>query len=95
MIKYTLKKSKEFKKGVKKLNKDDLELLRKILNKLLNDEPLESKYKDHALKGNLKGIRDCHIRPDLILLYEKNNNELILTALRIGKHSELGLSNDR
>lgn len=53
------------------------------------------KYKDHALKGNLKGIRDCHIRPDLILLYEKNNNELILTALRIGKHSELGLSNDR
>ncbi|MFY4755309.1 type II toxin-antitoxin system YafQ family toxin [Campylobacter jejuni] len=95
MIKYTLKKSKEFKKGVKKLNKDDLELLRKILNKLLNDEPLESKYKDHELKGNLKDIRDCHISSDLILLYEKNNNELILTALRIGKHSELGLSNDR
>ncbi|EOH4406687.1 type II toxin-antitoxin system mRNA interferase toxin, RelE/StbE family, partial [Campylobacter jejuni] len=47
------------------------------------------------LKENLKGIRDYHIRPNLILLYEKNNNELILTALRIGKHSELGLSNDR
>lgn len=71
MIKYTLKKSKEFKKTVKKLNKDDLELLRKILNKLPNDEPLESKYKDHALKGKLKGIRDCHKTWFNLTLWEK------------------------
>lgn len=58
-------------------------------------EDIKKNPHKYKLKGNLKGIRDYHIRPNLILLYEKNNNELILTALRIGKHSELGLSNDR
>lgn len=61
----------------------------KVLDKLANNETLESKYKDHALTGELKGYRDCHIKPDLVLIYQKQKDLLILKALRINKHSEV------
>ena len=60
-----------------------------VIEKLLTGKPLEKKYRDHALVGNYKGCRDCHIRPDLVLIYKKDNDILVLTALRIGTHSEL------
>lgn len=87
-MKYKLRYSKAYKKGIKKLNSDRL-LLENILSKLANGEKLESKYKNHTLKGNLKGIWDCHIKPDLVLLYKKEEDILILTALAIGSHSEM------
>ena len=79
-MKYIITHSKEFKKDFKKLNKDEKSLLKEIL---------EAKYKDHALSGNLKGFRECHILPDLLLIYEKIENELTLNALRVGKHIKL------
>ena len=60
-----------------------------VIEKLLTGKSLEKKYRDHALVGNYKGCRDCHIRPDLVLIYKKDNDILVLTALRIGTHSEL------
>lgn len=56
---------------------------------LVKGLPLPRKYADHALTGNLKDLRDCHIKPDLVLLYAKVDDTLNL--LRLGSHSELGI----
>lgn len=50
-------------------NKESVSLVKRIIERLSNDETLEAKYKDHALKGNLKTFRECHIKPDLLLIY--------------------------
>lgn len=91
MAKYKLIRAKSFIKEYKKLSLQLQDEVDKILTKLENGEKLESKYKDHALKGNLSGLRDCHIKHDLVLFYKLNEYELILTALRINSHSELGI----
>ncbi|NOT53718.1 MAG: type II toxin-antitoxin system YafQ family toxin [Deltaproteobacteria bacterium] len=57
--------------------------------KLANDEPLPERFRDHELKGEWKGFRDCHIRPDLILVYRKPSADR-LQLVRLGSHSELG-----
>jgi mRNA interferase YafQ len=56
---------------------------------LANDEPLPRRYFDHALAGEWSDHRDCHIRPDLILIYYKLD-ETSLDLVRLGSHSELG-----
>jgi mRNA interferase YafQ len=61
-----------------------------ILKLLLIDLPLEERQRDHALTGNWVDHRDCHIRPDLILIYRKPDKE-VLQLVRLGSHSELGL----
>ncbi|GHU04691.1 addiction module toxin RelE [Alphaproteobacteria bacterium] len=66
------------------------ESLPSIIFTLANDFPLEPRYHDHALIGNWKGSRDCHIKPDLILIYRKPDPES-LHLVRLGSHSELGL----
>ena len=50
---------------------------------------LESKYKDHSLIGDYKGFRELHIKPDLLLIYKKDENELVLALIRVGSHSKL------
>lgn len=57
--------------------------------KAAHGEQLEPKYKDHSLKGEFKGLRDCHVKPNLVLIYSKNKTALLLTAFRISSHSEL------
>ena len=64
--------------------------LRLVLDALVDDQPLDAKYHDHALTGNKKNMRDCHIHPDLVLLYRKPDAET-LHLLRLGSHSELEL----
>lgn len=81
--------AKSFKKSYKKLNKNDKELFAEVSLKLANNEILEPKYKDHALKGEYIGFRECHLKPDLLLIYQKQESELILYCLNIGSHSEL------
>ena len=58
--------------------------------KLANDEPLPERFCDHALTGEWKDFRDCHIRPDLVLIYRKPDAAR-LQLVRLGSHSELGL----
>lgn len=61
-----------------------------VVSALANDQPLAEKYRDHALAGDWKDHRDCHIKPDLVLVYRKpGSTELQL--VRLGSHSELGL----
>ena len=61
-----------------------------MVDTLANDQLLEPRYRDHALTGELKDYRDCHIKPDLVLIYQKPDGE-VLRLVRIGSHSELGL----
>lgn len=86
---YRFKPSSKFRKQYKKLNQKEKEITKKIINKLLNDEILESKYKDHKLIGKYAGFRECHIKPDLLLIYKKENKTLILVCIAIGSHSDL------
>lgn len=81
--------AKSFKKSYKKLSQKDKELFAEVSLKLANDEILEPKYKDHALKGEYAGFRECHLKPDLLLIYQKQQDKLILYCLNIGSHSEL------
>ncbi len=57
---------------------------------LVNDQPLPQRYCDHKLGGQWGDCRDCHIRPDLILIYRKPDKTSI-ELIRLGSHSELGL----
>ncbi|MGA7124419.1 MAG: type II toxin-antitoxin system YafQ family toxin [Polyangiaceae bacterium] len=61
-----------------------------VMTALANDKPLAEKYRDHALTGEWKDYRDCHIKPDLVLIYRKPDEE-VLQLVRLGSHSELGL----
>ena len=83
--------SNQFKKDLKLMNKRgvNLELLDTVVNKLANNEVLDEKYYDHALTGNYIGYRECHIKPDWLLIYRINNNELYLFLSRTGTHSDL------
>ena len=63
-------------------------VLPEILASLSNDIPLSAKYKDHSLTGNWGGYRSCHIKPDLILNYEKPDDKT-LWLVRLGSHSEI------
>jgi mRNA interferase YafQ len=65
-------------------------LLNGILDLLEVDEILPPNAVDHALVGKFAGYRDCHIKPDLILIYRKTDDEM-LELLRLGSQSELGL----
>lgn len=88
-MKYEIKLSSKFKKHFKKLDKKEQSQTREIIERLANDEVLEQKYKDHALQGNYKNFRECHIKPDLLLVYQKQDDFLILYCLDIDSHSNL------
>lgn len=55
---------------------------------LASDVPLSTRNRDHALTGEWKGFRDCHVRPDLVLIYRKVGSDLLELA-RLGSHSDL------
>lgn len=70
----------------KKRNKN-IEKLKILLTKLINEEELPKKYKDHPLVGNYAYRRECHIEPDWLLIYKKIDYEIIFE--RTGTHSDL------
>jgi mRNA interferase YafQ len=61
-----------------------------IVMALANDQALAERHRDHAQTGDWKDFRDCHIKPNLVLIYGKPNDET-LQLVRLGSHSELGL----
>lgn len=90
-MKYEIFRTSQFKKSYKLCVKRGypIEELADIITKLANDVPLEENHHDHELSGQLKGIRECHIRPDWLLEYKKTETKLILTLIDTGTHSDL------
>jgi mRNA interferase YafQ len=84
-----IRPTSQFRKDLRKAAKQgrDLELLRKVLEKLAVPEPLPAQYKDHKLKGEWRDFRECHLGPDWLLIYTITDFELRPT--RLGSHSEL------
>ena len=91
----TIEQTRSFKRDLKREAKGkhkatlDADLM-PILTALANDQSLEPRHRDHALTGDWKDFRDCHARPDLVLIYQKPD-KAILRLVRLGSHSELGL----
>ena len=90
-MQYELILTGKFKKSLKLAKKWglDLKLLDKVITMLQNDIPLEEKYRDHELKGKYQGFKECHIQPDWLLIYLKENDVLTLTLVDTGTHSDL------
>ena len=65
-------------------------LMHPILDALVVDTPLPARLRDHGLTGNWQGYRDCHVKPDLVLIYRKIDDDR-LELHRLGSHSELRL----
>lgn len=85
--------SGQYKKDLKlaRRRKFPEEELNRVIFDLANDVPLSPERKDHGLSGSLSGLRECHIRPDWLLVYSKEEDgEIhILNLLRTGTHSDL------
>lgn len=88
---YTVKPTKKFQRDLKRVQKRgyDISLLTEVIKKLVQNEPLPDKYCDHRLSGELKDCRECHIQPDWLLMYEKDETTLYLYSMRTGTHGDL------
>lgn len=88
-MKFGLARTKRFKKSFKKLHLKDSDeaIYIDVVSKLLNDVPLDKKYTDHFLKGNPRQYKECHLKPDLLLVYRIYRDEVQL--IDIGSHSDL------
>lgn len=67
----------------------DVEILKKVVGLLENEIPLPEKFRDHALTGDWAGFRECHLRPDWLLIYRVEQERAILHLARTGTHSDL------
>lgn len=86
---YQIFRTGGFKKDYKKLTNSDKNLLKEVVTTLVTGNKLDIKYKDHKLVGNFVNCRECHIKPDLLLIYKIDKNMLELALVRIGSHSNL------
>jgi len=89
---YVVKHSRRYRKSLKHVSQypnfhqgelDD------IVIQLRSNKQLDARYYDHELKGEYRGIRECHIRNDLLLLYQKDDNILVLLLVDIGTHASV------
>lgn len=81
----------QFKKDFKKIQKRGLDIkeLQKLVELIVNEQPIPAKYKNHKLIGDYKDIWDCHIKPDWLLLYQIDEENKEVTFVRTGSHADL------
>lgn len=100
---YSVKFTTAYKKSYKLMKKRglDLSLLDTVVDTLRQGKQLDAKYRDHELSGKFKGFRECHIKPDWLLVYLIENDILTLTLVDTGTHSDIfklsrygGISNE-
>ena len=82
---FTSKFQKDYERAIKR--NYDISLLDAVIEDLVNEIPLDKKYKDHALIGNYIGCRECHIKSDWLLMYQIGNGVIVFE--RTGTHSDL------
>ncbi len=88
---YDVKYTSSFKKSYKLIQKRgyDISALDKVIDMLRQGKKLDAKYKDHVLSGNYAGYRECHIKPDWLLVYLIENDTITLTLVNTGSHSDV------
>lgn len=88
---YQVTTTNKFNRDLKKCFKQgkNIDLLQSIVLQLASGEALPAKNKDHFLKGNWKGFKECHIQPDQLLIYLIDDANKEITLTRTGSHSEL------
>ncbi|MDA3850706.1 MAG: type II toxin-antitoxin system YafQ family toxin [Spirochaetaceae bacterium] len=91
---YKIKPSTKFKKDIKRIQKSgrkksDFDKVFDVINQLALPAVLPEGNKDHSLIGNYNGYRECHVLPDLLLIYKQVEEVQELHLYRIGSHSEL------
>ena len=86
-VRYSARFKKDFKIIVKRGS--DVKLFEKVLALLRDEKTLPQVYNDHALKGEYIGRRECHITPDWLLIYKKEQDMITLSLTRTGSHSDL------
>ena len=82
---HTTQFKRDYRKRSRERGLDDL--LVTVIDDLASGTPLSAKFRDHLLKGGYAGCRECHLKPDLLLIYIQTKDELRL--IRLGSHSEL------
>ena len=90
-MKYSIQRTSQFKKDFKLAEKQGLDIpeLEKVVNILAGGATLPLEYRDHELKGDYSGYRECHIEPDWLLIYKIYEDVLVLSLVRTGSHSRL------
>lgn len=91
-MKYKLARTKRFKtayKRVQELKNFRKKTFEKVVTTLAGGQKLNKTFKDHPLTGNLKDFRECHIAPDILLIYQIDDDILVLTLVSVGSHSQL------
>ena len=91
-MKYEIIYTRRFQKSLKRVQQlkgFKGERLKKVITVLANGEKLATEYRDHKLTGDLKDFRECHLAPDILLIYEIDDGILTLTLVTIGSHSQL------
>ena len=88
---YDVKYTAAYRRGYKRIKKRglDVTMLNFVINELRNGRALEKKFCDHALKGEYAGFRECHIKPDWLLVYMIEDDILTLTLIDTGTHAEI------
>ena len=90
-MKYDIVITNQCKRDIKLAKKQgrNIDAIFEVADILSEGRELGPKYRDHALSGNYKGKRECHLEPDFLLIYEKREREIVLYLVRVGSHSEL------
>lgn len=90
-MRYAIVPTKRYRKDYRRLTKAGLQLtkLEQVIELLAAGQPLSDRRHDHALKGELSGTRECHIGPDWLLRYAKNDAHLVLLLISTGNHRDV------
>lgn len=88
---YLVKFTAAFKRSYKQMKKRGLDMaaIDSVIESLMQGKKLAERYRDHALSGSFAGLRECHIKPDWLLIYLIEKDILTLTLIDTGSHSDL------
>tara|TARA_B100000745_G_scaffold296224_1_gene241321 strand:+ start:5250 stop:5531 length:282 start_codon:yes stop_codon:yes gene_type:complete len=91
-MKYEIVKTRRFKtafKRVRQLQGFKQDVFEEVVRSLAEGQRLKKERKDHQLTGNLKAFRECHLAPDILLVYQIDDGILVLTLVSVGNHAQL------
>jgi mRNA interferase YafQ len=89
---YQIARSQRFKRSYKRISRSrrfNEATFITVVEQLAAGKKLDRRYRDHSLTGNFKGYRECHLAPDILLIYKVEDDVLLLTLVNIGSHAHL------